>query len=56
MQWRQDKEYASAESDPEGFVSTQAITEDLGFTSGRELVEGMCPGWILRATPGEWTY
>jgi hypothetical protein len=35
------KECAGAESDPEGFYSTQAITEDLGFTRGRELVEGM---------------
>ena len=34
-------EFASAESDPESFYSTQAITEDLGFTKGRELVEGM---------------
>ena len=34
-------ECASAESDPESFYSTQAVTEDLGFTRGRELVEGM---------------
>ena len=34
-------ECASAESDPESFYSTQAVTEDLGFTKGRELVEGM---------------
>ena len=34
-------ESASAESDPESFYSTQAIAEDLGFTRGRELVEGM---------------
>ena len=34
-------ECASAESDPGAFYSTQAITEDLGFTKGRELVEGM---------------
>ena len=34
-------EFASAESDPEAFYSTQAVTEDLGFTRGRELVEGM---------------
>jgi hypothetical protein len=34
-------ECASATSDPESFYSTQAITEDLGFTKGRELVEGM---------------
>jgi hypothetical protein len=32
---------ASAESDPESFYSTQAVTEDLGFTKGRELVERM---------------
>ncbi|MGP1679885.1 MAG: hypothetical protein ACTS6J_22370 [Burkholderiales bacterium] len=35
------RECASAESDPESFYSTQAVTEDLGFTRGRELVEGM---------------
>jgi hypothetical protein len=35
------RECASAESDPESFYSTQAVTEDLGFTKGRELVEGM---------------
>jgi len=35
------KECASAESDPESFYSTQTVTEDLGFTRGRELVEGM---------------
>lgn len=34
-------ECASAESDPESFYSTQAVTEDLAFTKGRELVEGM---------------
>jgi hypothetical protein len=34
-------EYASADSDPESFYSTQSVTEDLGFTRGRELVEGM---------------
>jgi len=34
-------ECASAESDPESFYSTQAVTEDLGFVKGRELVEGM---------------
>jgi hypothetical protein len=34
-------ERASAESDPDSFYSTQAIAEDLGFTKGRELVEGM---------------
>jgi len=32
---------ASAESDPESFYSTQAVTEDLGFSKGRELVEGL---------------
>ena len=32
---------ASAQSDPASFYSTQAVTEDLGFTKGRELVEGM---------------
>jgi hypothetical protein len=32
---------ASAESDPGSFYSTQAITEDLGFTKGRELVDRM---------------
>ena len=35
------RECASAESDPEKFYSTQSISEDLGFTRGRELVEGM---------------
>jgi hypothetical protein len=35
------QECASAESDPGSFYSTQAITEDLGFARGRELVEGM---------------
>jgi hypothetical protein len=35
------RECASAVSDPESFYSTQAVTEDLGFTKGRELVEGM---------------
>ena len=35
------RECASAESDPESFYSTQAITEDLAFTRGHELVEGM---------------
>jgi hypothetical protein len=34
-------EHASAESDPESFYSTQAVTEDLGFTKGRELVAAM---------------
>ena len=34
-------ECARAESDPGTFYSTQAIAEDLGFVSGRELVEGM---------------
>ena len=34
-------ECASSESDPESFHSTQAIAEDLGFTRGRELIEGM---------------
>ena len=34
-------ECASAESDPDTFYSTQAVTEDLGFTKGRELVEGL---------------
>jgi hypothetical protein len=38
---RATHECASAESDPETFYSTQAITEDLAFTKGRELVEGM---------------
>jgi hypothetical protein len=38
---RTARECASAESDPESFYSTQAVTEDLGFTKGRELVEGM---------------
>ena len=33
-------ECASSESDPESFYSTQAVAEDLGFTRGRELVEG----------------
>ncbi|MEO5659313.1 MAG: hypothetical protein ABIQ90_05880 [Polaromonas sp.] len=32
---------ASAESDPGIFYSTQAITEDLGFAKGRELVDGV---------------
>jgi hypothetical protein len=32
-------EFASAESDPKRFYSTQTITEDLGFVRGRELVE-----------------
>jgi hypothetical protein len=35
------KPWASAESDPEMFYSTQAITEDLGFAKGRELVDGV---------------
>jgi hypothetical protein len=35
------RECVSAESDPESFYSTQAVAEDLGFTKGRELVEGM---------------
>jgi hypothetical protein len=35
------RECASAESDPESFYSTQAVAEDLGFTKGRALVEGM---------------
>jgi len=34
---------ASAESDPAVFYSTQAITEDLGFVKGRELVDGVPP-------------
>ena len=34
-------ECASGESDPESFYSTQAVAEDLGFTRGRELVEGL---------------
>jgi hypothetical protein len=34
-------ECASAESDAGRFYSTRAITEDLAFTRGRELVEGM---------------
>jgi hypothetical protein len=34
-------ECASGESDPESFYSTQAVTEDLGFTKGRALVEGL---------------
>lgn len=34
-------ELASAESDPGSFYSTQPVAEDLGFTRGRELVEGM---------------
>jgi hypothetical protein len=34
-------ECASAESDPDSFYSTQAVTEDLAFTKGRELVEGL---------------
>jgi hypothetical protein len=33
-------ECARSESDPESFYSTQAVAEDLGFTRGRELVEG----------------
>lgn len=32
--------WASAQSDPKSFYSTQAITEDLGFAKGRELVDG----------------
>jgi hypothetical protein len=35
---------ASAESDPASFYSTQAITEDLAFAKGRELVDGVAPG------------
>jgi hypothetical protein len=35
------QECASADSDPESFYSTQAVTEDLGFVKGRELVEGI---------------
>ena len=35
------RECASAESDPGSFYSTQAVTEDLGFTKGRELIEGL---------------
>ena len=31
----------SAESDPASFYSTQAITEDLAFVKGRELVDGV---------------
>ena len=34
-------ELASAESDPGSLYSTQPVAEDLGFTKGRELVEGM---------------
>jgi hypothetical protein len=34
-------ECANAKSDPEKFYSTQAVAEDLGFTRGRELVDGM---------------
>jgi hypothetical protein len=34
-------ECASAASDPASFYSTQAVTEDLGFTKGRELVEAL---------------
>ena len=37
----------SAESDPASFYSTQAITEDLAFVKGRELVDrvdGITPG------------
>jgi len=34
-------ECASGESDPESFYSTQSIAEDLGFTRGRELAEGV---------------
>ena len=40
--------YASAESDPTSFYSTQAITEDLAFAKGRELVDGVAPGIALR--------
>jgi len=36
-----DHECAHAESDPASFYSTQAVAEDLGFTRGRELVEGL---------------
>ena len=32
---------ASAESDPASFYSTQAVTEDLAFVKGRELVDGV---------------
>lgn len=35
------QECASAESDPDSFYSTQAVTEDLGFVKGRELIEGL---------------
>ena len=35
------QDFASAESDPESFYSTQAVTEDLRFSKGRELVEAM---------------
>lgn len=35
------QECASADSDPESFYSTQAVTEDLGFVKGRELIEGI---------------
>ena len=35
------RECASAVSYPESFYSTQAVTEDLGFTRGRELVEAL---------------
>jgi hypothetical protein len=31
---------ASAESDPGIFYSTQAVTEDLAFVKGREMVDG----------------
>lgn len=34
-------ECAGAKSDPECFYSTQAVAEDLAFTRGRELVEGL---------------
>jgi hypothetical protein len=32
---------ASAESDPATFYSTQAVTEDLAFVKGREMVDGV---------------
>jgi hypothetical protein len=32
---------ASAESDPASFYSTQAVTEDLAFVKGREMVDGV---------------
>lgn len=38
---RDADELASAESDPGSFYSTQPVAEDLAFTRGRELVEGM---------------